>query len=232
MKGKLFLMPTFLDIDAIEVIPKSTSEHALQLKYIIAENIRTTRRYLKQLDKSVDIDAITFFEFNKKTSNNDLNRFLKPALEGYDVGIFSEAGCPGIADPGQVIINLAHQKGIQVVPLTGPSSIFLALMASGMNGQSFRFHGYIPIDEQKKIKYLRYLESEARQRNETQIFMETPFRNNKMIETILKVLDNKTTLCLAANITGQHESIQTKTIAEWKKVTYDYHKQPCIFLIL
>ncbi|MEZ5023261.1 MAG: SAM-dependent methyltransferase [Chitinophagales bacterium] len=232
MKGKLYLIPTFLDIDSLEVIPKSTADKAIQLKYIIAENIRTTRRYLKQLDKSVDIDAITFFEFNKKTEGKDIEGFFKPLLAGHDVGVFSEAGCPGIADPGQHLIKMAHYRNIQVVPMTGPSSIFLALMASGMNGQNFRFHGYIPIEENKKKKYLQYMEGEAKQRGETQIFMETPFRNNKMIGTILKTLDDKTSLCLAANITGEQESIKTKTIAEWKKEVYDYHKQPCIFLIL
>lgn len=232
MTGKLFLMPTFLDIEVLDVIPESATKQALQLKYIIAENVRTTRRYLKSLDRSVDIDAITFFEFNKKTEGKEIESFFKPLLEGHDVGIFSEAGCPGIADPGQKLIKMAHYRNIQVVPMTGPSSIFLALMASGMNGQNFRFHGYIPIEEDKKKKYLKYMEQEAKKRNETQIFMETPFRNNKMIGTILKALDPKTYLCLAANITGENETIKTKTIELWKKEVYDYHKQPCIFLIL
>ena len=232
MNGKLYLLPTILSPDAIDTIPNGTVSKALELKYLIAENIRTTRRFLKRLDKSVDIDSITFFEFNKKTETNELDSFLAPVHEGHDIGIISEAGCPGIADPGQLIIRLAHQKGIHVVPMTGPSSIFLALMASGLNGQSFRFHGYLPIDEQKKRKYLRYLEQEANQRKETQIFMETPFRNNKMIETILRVLNPYTTLCLAVNITGENESIQTKTINEWKIDGPDFHKQPCIYLLL
>lgn len=232
MPGKIYLIPTFLDAEAVATIPAATKEVALRLKFIIAENIKTTRRYLKKLDKSVDIDSITFFERNKHTSEAELVSFLKPAKEGHEIGIISEAGCPGIADPGQKIIEVAHQQNIQVVPLTGPSSIFLALMAAGMNGQSFRFHGYLPIDEGKKRKFIRYIEREAKQRNETQIFMETPFRNNKMITTLTKTLQDNTLLCLAANISAPNEFIQTKTVAAWKKQIPDLHKQPCIFLLL
>ncbi len=232
MTGKLYLLPTYLDIEHLEVIPSKTAQTAVKLEFIIAENLRTTRRYLKKLDASVDIDAITFFEWNNKSDNDSVDQLLQPALKGKDIGIFSEAGCPGIADPGQVIVRRAHHLGIQVVPLTGPSAIFLALMAAGMNGQQFRFHGYLPIDESKKRKYISYLEKEAQQRNETQIFMETPFRNNRIIESLLKVLDEKTNLCLAANITADNEFIQTKKVGEWKKQVPDLHKQPCIFLIL
>jgi 16S rRNA (cytidine1402-2'-O)-methyltransferase len=232
MNGKLYLLPTYLDIEHLEVIPPKTAEIAIQLEFIIAENLRTTRRYLKKLDPTVNIDAITFFEWNNKSDNKSLDLLLQPALKGNDIGIFSEAGCPGIADPGQVIIRRAHELGIQVVPLSGPSAIFLALMAAGMNGQQFRFHGYLPIDESQKRKYITYLEKEAQQRKETQIFMETPFRNNRIIESLLKVLDDKTNLCLAANITADNEFIQTKKVSEWKKQVPDLHKQPCIFLIL
>ena len=210
MAGKLYLLPTYLDVEVIDVIPPKTKEIAINLKFIIAENLRTTRRYLKKMDRSVVIDDIHFFEWNKKTPKKDIDRFLQPAIDGNDMGIFSEAGCPGIADPGQIIIRRAHELGLQVVPLTGPSSIFLALMAAGLNGQNFRFHGYLPIDEHKKRKHIRYLEKEANQRNETQIFMETPFRNNRLIDTLLKVLNDETNLCLAANITSENEFIKTK----------------------
>lgn len=232
MTGKLYLLPTYLDVEHLDVIPQQTIDIAINLKYIVAENLRTTRRYLKKLDKSVDIDAITFFERNKNTTKKEMDTFLRPALKGNDIGIISEAGCPGIADPGQFLTKKAHKMGIQVVPLTGPSSIFLALMASGMNGQNFRFHGYLPIDEAQKRKEITYLQNEAKNRNETQIFMETPFRNNRLIETLMKVLDPERLLCFAANITSDKEFIKTKKVKDWKGNIPDLHKQPCIFLIL
>ena len=232
MAGKLYLLPTYLDIEHLEVIPQQTIDVAINLKYIVAENLRTTRRYLKKLDKTVDIDAITFFERNKNTTKKEMDTFLRPALKGHDIGIISEAGCPGIADPGQFLTRKAHKMDIQVVPLTGPSSIFLALMASGMNGQNFRFHGYLPIEESQKRKEITYLQNEAKNRNETQIFMETPFRNNRLIETLVRVLDPERLLCLAANITSDKEYIKTKKVKDWRGNIPDLHKQPCIFLIL
>ncbi|MCP4123177.1 MAG: SAM-dependent methyltransferase [Bacteroidetes bacterium] len=232
MTGKIYLLPTYLDMEHLETIPEETKKITLSLKHIIVENIRTTRRYLKSLDRSVDIDAIHFFEWNKRHPKRDVPDFIKPALEGHDVGIISEAGCPGIADPGQYVVAAAHRKGLQVIPLSGPSSIFMALMASGLNGQQFKFNGYLPSDEEKKRKLLRHLEREATQRKETQIFMETPYKNNPMIKTLVSVLDGTTRLCLAANISSENEQIKTKTIAEWKKELPDLHKQPCIYLIL
>lgn len=231
MAGKLYLLPTYLDVEHLEVIPQQTIDVALNLKFIIAENLRTTRRYLKKLDRNVDIDSITFFERNKNTSKKEMDTFIRPALKGHDIGMFSEAGCPGIADPGQFLTKKAHKLGIQVVPLSGPSSIFLALMASGMNGQNFRFHGYLPIDEAQKRQQMLYLQKEAKNKNETQIFMETPFRNNKLIETLVRVLHPETYLCLAANITSDKEYIKTKKVKDWRGNLPDLHKQPCIFLI-
>ena len=233
MPGKVFLLPTYLDIENIENIPDQTKRKSVELKYIIVENIRTTRRYLKQIDRSVDIDSITFFEWDKhnKHLKQDVANFLKHAVNGNDIGILSEAGCPGVADPGQEIVAIAHQLNIKVVPMVGPNSILLALMASGMNGQQFRFHGYLPIDDMKKKKYIQYLEKEAIQRKETQIFMETPFRNNKILQSLLKTLQPITRLCIAVNISSANELIRTKTVENWKKEVIDLHKQPAIFLI-
>lgn len=232
MSGKLFLLPTYLDADHLDVLPDAAKQKALSLKYLIVENVRTTRRYLKILDKNVDIDAITFFEWDKRNPQKDVQRFLKPARDGHDTGILSEAGCPGIADPGQAVVLEAHRQGIAVVPMVGPSSILLALMASGLSGQQFRFHGYLPIDDSRRNAHIRYMEKDAAKRNETQVFMETPYRNNPLIRSLLLQLAPGTRLCIAANLTGEGEFICTKTVAEWKKEVPDLHKQPAIFLIL
>jgi 16S rRNA (cytidine1402-2'-O)-methyltransferase len=215
-------------------LPEETKNKAVELKYLAVENVRTTRRYLKMIDPAVDIDSITFFEWDKHAlpSGPELDRYLKPALEGHDMGILSEAGCPGIADPGQLIVAAAHRQGIRVIPLTGPNSIFLALMASGMNGQNFRFHGYLPIEDADKKKYVQYIERESIQRKETQMFMETPYRNNKLFPVLLRSLQPCTLLCVAANISSPNEFIRTKSVQAWTKEIPDLHKQPAIFLIL
>jgi 16S rRNA (cytidine1402-2'-O)-methyltransferase len=234
MTGKVYLLPTYLDSENLECIPMETRQKAVSLKFLAVENVRTTRRYLKMIDRSVDIDAITFLEWDKHSAirSKDMQSFIRPALNGHDMGILSEAGCPGIADPGQAIVAEAHNAGLTVVPMSGPSSIFLALMASGMNGQQFRFHGYLPVEEAKKRKFIQYMEREAIQRRETQIFMEAPYRNNKILQSLLCTLQPQTRLCVAANISSADESIRTKTIEAWRKEKIDLHKQPAIFLIL
>jgi len=231
MTGNIYLLPTYLDIEQLGTIPEATKQKTISLKYLIVENIRTTRRYLKSIDRSVDIDSIKFFEWDKRNPKKDVHTFIQPALKGHDIGIISEAGCPGIADPGQLVVDAAHKKGLRIIPLSGPSSIFMALMASGMNGQEFRFHGYLPVDDLKRRKLIRHMEREAGHRKETQIFMETPYRNNPLIKTLVKVLDPKTRICFAANISSENEYIVTKTVADWKKELPDLHKQPCIFLL-
>lgn len=232
MKGKLYLLPTVLDAEYLDNIPADTRAKTLSLKHFIVENLRTTRRYLKKLDKSIDIDAIQFHELDKHNKRLDFNAFFKGIKKGHDVGLISEAGCPGIADPGQRIVARAHKMGIQVVPMTGPSSIFLALMASGLNGQKFRFQGYLPIDDMPRREAIRFMEKDSRFRKETQIFMETPYRNNQLLKLLVRELNERTRLCVAVNISSPNESIRTMEVGEWKKDLPDIHKIPAIFLFL
>ncbi|MDB4334855.1 SAM-dependent methyltransferase [bacterium] len=233
MSGKLYLIPTTLGDSPIDlVIPNLVSAQIKAIKYFIVEDIRTTRRFLKKVDKDIDIDALTFFTLNKHTSPKDKSNFLLPAKEGHDIGIISEAGCPGIADPGADIAAEAHIKKIQVIPLVGPSSILLILMASGLNGQNFAFNGYLPIKPDEKAKRVRQLEGRSRSENQTQAFIEAPYRNNKMIQDLISLLHPNTRLCIACDITLDTEFIQTKTIAEWKKQTPDLHKRPTMFAFL
>ena len=230
-KGKIFMIPTTLGDSTIDsVIPKDVQQRIIDTKYFIVENIKTTRRFLKKVEREIDIDELQFFVLNKHTSPAELEAFLKPALEGNNIGVISEAGCPGIADPGSDIVSIAHSKNIKVVPLIGPSSILLALIASGMNGQSFCFNGYLPKERNLRIKKIKELERQAIN-GVTQIFMETPFRNNHLIEDLLKQCSPNTTLCLAADISLENEFIQSKKIIDWKKNAPNLNKRPCMFLI-
>jgi 16S rRNA (cytidine1402-2'-O)-methyltransferase len=233
MKGKLYLVPIPLgDCSSDLVIPHDVSRIISNLNHFIVENTRTARRYIRTMDAQKNIDKITFFVLNKHTQKRDIESFLEPAIRGYNIGIISEAGVPAIADPGTDIVSLAHESGIKVVPLVGPSSIFLALMASGLNGQSFTFHGYLPIKNNERIQKLKSIEKESQKEDKTQIFMETPYRNNKMFADILKTCKKNTRLCVASNITLQEEYIKTKTIEEWQDEEINLHKKPTIFLIL
>ncbi len=232
MKGKLYLIPATLGDSKIEaVIPESVKNIVNSINHYIVENQRTARRYLKKLGIKTPIDNLDFYTLNKHTLPDEINNFLQPVFQGRNVGIISEAGCPGIADPGSEIVKLAHQKNIRVIPLTGPSSIFLALMASGMNGQNFAFVGYLPIKKDEKIKRIRFLENRSFAENQTQIFMEAPYRNQHLLNDILKTCQSNTLLCLSVNITLEKEFIQTKTISEWKKNIPDINKMPAIFLL-
>ncbi len=230
--AKLYLIPTILsDGDWQNVLPAQIHPILTNTKYFIVENIRTARRFLKQVNREINIDECTFFELNKRTRSSELPQFLKPLTQGFDVGVISEAGCPGVADPGADVVKIAHQKGFQVVPIVGPSSILLALMASGLNGQNFAFNGYLPVKPNERVKEIANLEKRIKNNRQTQMFIETPYRNNHIIADLLKTCSPTTLLCIAANITGENEFIATKTIQEWKKNVPDLHKQPVIFLI-
>lgn len=230
-KGKLLMLPMTLGDSSIDsVIPKEVQDIIKELKFFIVENIKTTRRYLKKIDREINIDEITFFELNKHSDKKIIGDYLNPILEGHDVGMISEAGCPGIADPGSEIASIAHLKGIKVQPLVGPSSILMALISSGMNGQEFSFNGYLPFDKSDRNKKLNDIERLA-QRNFTQLFMETPFRNNSLLEEVLNQCNGNLKLCIAADISLATESIETKTIADWKKSIPNLKKRPVMFVL-
>lgn len=228
----LYLLPVGLsDADASQVIPQFNIEISRQIKWFVVENIRTARRWLRKCDRDFDIDSVNFEELNKRTSPNMLSGFLEPLRRGESVAVMSEAGCPAVADPGSDLVAIAQKEGLKVVPLVGPSSILMSLMASGFNGQSFCFHGYLPIEDRERISALRRLERESAERDRTQIFIETPYRNNKMIEAITVSLQEDTLLCVAAGLTSDEESVITMPVSKWKKKKYDYTKIPSIFLI-
>ena len=230
--AKLYLVPNVLsEGDWQNVLPYGIFSIVTQTKHFIVEDVRTARRFLKQVNKEIDIDTLTFFELNKYTQATDLPGFLKPAEQGHDMAVISEAGCPGVADPGADVVKIAHQKGITVVPLVGPSSILLALMASGMNGQNFAFNGYLPVKPNERTRAIQTLEKKVKTDQQTQIFIETPYRNNQIVADILKTCSPSTLLCIAANLTGENEMIVTKTIQQWKNHVPDLHKQPVIYLL-
>lgn len=230
MKSIVYLIPTVLSEDATATIPAYVMEAVKQCTVFFVENERTARRFLKSLWKEMVIDDYEWHAIHK-AEEEVLSIFKQRIKEGKTIGIISEAGCPGIADPGQILIEAAQQLNATIKPLVGPSSILLALMGSGMNGQQFQFVGYLPIDNQEKFKTLKELEAESKKKNCTQIFIETPYRNNQLIETILKTCQPSTRLCIAAELTGANELIRTKTIAEWKKEKTDFHKKPVIFCL-
>ena len=230
-KGKIYMIPTTLgDSNIDSVIPKDVQQIIIETKYFIVENIKTTRRFLKKVEREIDIDRLHFSVLNKHTSPTELESFLNPILEGNNIGVISEAGCPGVADPGSDIVSMAHAKNIKVVPLIGPSSILLALIASGMNGQNFCFNGYLPKERNLRIKKIKELERQAIN-GATQIFMETPFRNNHLMEDLLKHCSPNSTLCLAADISLENEFIYSKKIIDWKKNAPNLNKRPCMFLL-
>jgi 16S rRNA (cytidine1402-2'-O)-methyltransferase len=230
--AELFLVPNILSEGEWQnVLPASVFPVLTQTRYFIVENIRTARRFLKQVNREINIDGLVFCELNKHTSEQDLPGFLKPLEQGENVAVISEAGCPGIADPGAEVVRLAHRKGYKVIPLVGPSSIVLALMASGLNGQNFAFNGYLPVKTNERIRTISNLEKQVKSTQQTQIFIETPYRNNQLVNDIIKTCSSSTLLCIAANLTGENEFITTKTISQWKSKVPDLHKQPAIFLI-
>lgn len=232
METALYLLPVTLgDTPVEQVLPAYNKEIILGIKHFIVEDVRSARRFLKKVEASINIDELTFYPLNKHASPDDLSGYLKPLQEGHSMGVISEAGCPAVADPGADVVAMAQRKNLKVVPLVGPSSIILSVMGSGFNGQSFAFHGYLPIEAADRIKRLKELEGRIYSENQTQLFIETPYRNNKMMEDIVKTCRPQTKLCIAANITCEGEYIHTKTIREWKGHLPDLTKVPCIFLI-
>ena len=230
--GKLYLIPTTMgDCDPMDVLPQTIKRTIDFIDYYIVENEKTARKSIKEVQPEKKQSELILFVLNKRTEVKEHLDFIQPLLEGKNVGLMSEAGCPGVADPGAVIVKLAHEKGIQVVPLVGPSSILLAMMASGMNGQSFTFHGYLPIDKDEKRASFKTLEKISFEKNQSQIFIETPYRNNNLLEDLLQNLHPETHLCIATDITLATEYIKTKRISAWKKETIDLHKRPTIFII-
>lgn len=230
--GTLYLIPVPLaESSASKSFTPYLVDTINQIKEYIVENSKTARRFLKEAGLQTPQSELIVHDYGKHNRDINTNDFFTGLLAGNDVGLMSEAGCPGIADPGAEIVALAHQKGIKVVPLVGPSSILLAIMASGFNGQSFTFHGYLPIDKLQRAGKIKELESLAEQNNQTQLFIETPFRNNPMLEEILRTCNPQTKLCIACNLTAEDELVQTKTISEWKKQVPDLHKKPAIFLL-
>ncbi|ASB50710.1 SAM-dependent methyltransferase [Alkalitalea saponilacus] len=232
MPGKLYLIPNTLGTkESTHVIPADVASIAVSLRHFIVEDLRTARRFLRALDREMDIDGSQFYMLNKRTTPAQFAEYLKPLKAGQNVGIISEAGCPGVADPGAEVVKLAHQAGIEVVPMVGPSSILLALMASGMNGQNFAFVGYIPIKKDERIKTIRQLENRSRNEHQSQIFIETPFRNNHLAQDIVSNCNPQTRLCIAYNLTMPDEFVVTKTIGQWKGKLPELHKKPAIFIL-
>lgn len=232
METALYLIPVTLGDTTIEkVLPSYNKEIILGIKHFIVEDVRSARRFLKKVERNINIDELSFYTLNKHTSAEEISGYLKPLLGGESMGVISEAGCPAVADPGADVVAIAQRKNLKVVPLVGPSSIILSVMGSGFNGQSFAFHGYLPIDPNERIKRIKVLEQRIYSENQTQLFIETPYRNNKMMEDIVKNCRPQTKLCIAANITCENEYIKTKTVKEWQGKLPDLSKIPCIFLI-
>lgn len=232
LKGILYLIPTTLgESNPDDVLPQTVKRAIEFIDCYIVENEKTARRFIKSIYPEKVQSSLIISSLNKHTEVSEHNEMIQPCLQGVNVGLMSEAGCPGVADPGAAIVKLAHEKGIQVVPLVGPSSILLAMMGSGMNGQSFAFNGYLPIDKSDKKSALKNFEKLSFDKNQSQIFIETPYRNNKLLEDFLQTLQPNTHLCIAADITLPTEYIKTMKVSEWKKATIDLHNRPTIFII-
>lgn len=241
LKGKLYLIPTTLgdtnnsdpakQSEPMDVLPQTVKRAIDFIDTYIVENEKTARRFVKSINPEKVQSSLKLSTLNKHTEKSEHFAMIKPCLDGHNVGLMSEAGCPGVADPGAVIVKLAHENGIQVVPLVGPSSILLAIMASGMNGQSFAFNGYLPIEKSEKKTALKNLEKLSGDKNQSQLFIETPYRNNKMLEDILQAINPATYLCIASDITLPTEYIKTMRASDWKKTNIDLHNRPTIFII-
>ncbi|UOQ73762.1 SAM-dependent methyltransferase [Hymenobacter cellulosilyticus] len=232
MKGTLYLIPTVLaDDTAAQVLPAQVATQVAALSYFLVENARTARRFIKSVAPAQVIESLRISVIDKDSTEAQIQEALKAVVAGQDAGVISEAGCPGVADPGAEVARLAHKLGIRVVPLVGPSSLLLALMGSGMNGQSFAFHGYLPIERAQRIAAIKTLEKQALSQHQTQLFIETPYRNMQMLEDLLSQLQPSTRLCIAANLTAPDELVRTDTVANWKGKLPQIHKQPAVFLI-
>lgn len=233
MGGKLYLIPIVIAEDTHgQVIPAQVKDALKEINYFLAEDLRTARRYLSSLKIYSSIEDLHFEVLNKETSQDKIPELMKPLTKGLNVGVISESGCPGIADPGALAVAYAQAHEFRVVPLVGPSSILMALMASGLNGQQFAFHGYLPVDMDGLVKKIKDLEKESRQRNQTQIFIETPYRNNSVFGQLIKTLHPDTWLTVALDITGNQETISTQRISVWKLKPVEWPKLPAVFLFL
>ncbi len=228
----LYLLPVPLsDVAPLEVMPARNIEVARNIKYFIVENLRSARRFLKRCDRDIDIDTLSFSVLDEHTDPSSVAAMLHPMEEGHDMAVISEAGCPAVADPGADAVAVAQQRGYRVDPLIGPSSILLSLMASGFNGQTFAFAGYLPVESGARTARLKEMERRIIRERQTQIFIETPYRNNKLIAELCRVLPPAMRLCVAADITGRAQSIITRPLSQWASATYDYAKIPTIFLL-
>jgi 16S rRNA (cytidine1402-2'-O)-methyltransferase len=231
--GTLFLIPTIISEGTEkETISPVVTDRLKSIHHFLAEDIRTARRYLSSLKIYDNIESLKFSVLNKDTKDSEIAEMFEPIFSGDHIGVLSESGCPGVADPGSVAVNFAHRKNIKVVPLVGPSSILLALMASGLNGQQFAFHGYLPIDSKECIQKIKTLENESSSKNQTQVFIETPYRNNQVLKNLLQGLNNTTELLIALDVTGKNEFIKTQSVGEWKKNTPQLPKEPAVLMFL
>ena len=232
MQAALYLIPVTLgDTDIDRVLPNHNRTIIAGISHYVVENIRSARRFLRKSNPDIVIDDLTFYTLDEHTRPEEIASFLAPLRDGKPVGIISEAGCPAIADPGADLVAIAQREGLPVVPLVGPSSILMSLMASGFNGQSFAFNGYLPVEPAERTRKIKQLEQRAYSEDQTQIFIETPYRNHKMIEELVRTCRPTTRLCVACDISCEGEEIHTRTIAQWKKAKYDIQKRPAIFLI-
>lgn len=232
-KGKLYLIPNIIADHTEGAVITSHVRHQLpSITHFLAEDVRTARRYLSSLKIYQSIEPLIFDVLDKDTDPGLLPVLFKPIYSGFNIGILSESGCPGIADPGALAVKFAHENNIQVIPLVGPSAILMALMASGLNGQRFAFQGYLPIEAKETVKVIRDFERESRQKGQTQIFIETPYRNNTLFKMLAQTLDDETLLCVAVNITGEFEEIKTYSVKKWKTIAKEFPKAPSVFLFL
>lgn len=232
MSGTLYLIPLPLAPETAAVtLPASITPLVQRLQHFIVESEKVSRRFLKELDRSIDINALHFGLLNEHTPAGEIRQLLQPALDGHDLGLMSDAGCPGIADPGAAAVAHAHRLGIRVQPLSGPSSIVLTLMGSGFNGQRFAFHGYLPVATHERERALRELEAESRRRDMTQLFIETPYRNRQLLDTLLKVGHPDTQLCIGAGLTAPDQLLETRSIKAWKTAIPELNKRPAVFAI-
>ncbi len=230
--GTIYLIPTTLGGETTnDITPEAVRAQVIELRCFIVESVKSARRYLRKLDRTFPIDDCRFFELNKKTDAGAIYSYIKPAKEGENIGVLSEAGCPGVADPGAAVVRLAHEENIRVQPFVGPSSILLALMGSGFSGQNFAFHGYLPKDRKDRIREMKNFEGDTRRNGATHLFMDTPFRNMNVLDDLLNELSDNTMLCIASNITLPAESIKTMLIKDWRENAYDLSKKPAIFAI-
>lgn len=231
-KGSLYLIPTTMgESNPFDVLPQTVKNTIDNLSHFIVENDKTARRFIKNISPEKQQSSLQLYPLNKRTEPSEYASYIQPCLDGQSVGVISEAGCPGVADPGAEIVALAHQNNIKVIPLVGPSSILMAMMASGMNGQSFAFNGYLPIDKSDKKKAIKNFERLSLEHNQSQLFIETPYRNNKLLEDLIQLLHKDTLVCVACDITLETEYIKTKKVQDWKREKVDLHKRPTLFII-